>query len=186
MKVRCDNNVEKMNFDVRRKNLVKERITWLIVNLITAIMAATVVGIFQDTISKVVALATFMPIVAGMGGNAGTQSMTIVIRNMTLKEFDKKKVLKAFKEELSIGFITGTILSIIICIIGYLYAGNYIFGIVIGLAMFLNIVASAIAGFCVPLILKKLKVDPAVASSVFVTTVTDVLGFFFFLGLSTV
>lgn len=161
------------------------RLPWLIVNLITAILAASVVGAFEGTISQVVTLATFMPIVAGMGGNAGTQSLTIVVRGIALGELDKDNGMRIFIKELLVGLTTGIVIGAIIAVLGFMWERNFVFGIVIGLAMILNMMVATMSGFIVPVILKKLKVDPALASAVFVTTVTDVLGFFFFLGLAT-
>ena len=165
---------------------IKSRLPWLIVNLITAILAAAVVGVFEGTISQVVTLATFMPIVAGMGGNAGTQSMTIVVRGIALGELTGDNAMKVFIKELLVGLTTGIAIGAIISVLGFRWEGNYVFGIVIGVAMILNMMVATMAGYIVPVILKKLKVDPALASAVFVTTVTDVLGFFFFLGLATI
>ena len=165
---------------------IKSRLPWLIVNLITAILAAAVVGVFEGTISQVVTLATFMPIVAGMGGNAGTQSMTIVVRGIALGELTGDNAMKVFIKELLVGLTTGIAIGAIISVLGFIWEGNYVFGIVIGVAMILNMMVATMAGYIVPVILKKLKVDPALASAVFVTTVTDVLGFFFFLGLATI
>ncbi|AYE35522.1 magnesium transporter [Clostridium septicum] len=165
---------------------VKSRLPWLFINLLTAILASSIVGIFEGTIEKVVSLATFMPIVAGMGGNAGTQTLTIIVRGLALGELNYKNVKRVLFKEIGIGVITGLVIGLLIAILGYIWEGKVIFGVVIGIAMLLNMIIATISGFLVPVILKKLKVDPALASSVFVTTFTDVLGFFFFLGLATV
>ena len=167
------------------KSAVRSRLPWLFVNLLTAILAAATVSLFEGTIQKVVALATFMPIVAGMGGNAGTQTLTIIIRSIALGEIDAKNSLKILLKEFGVGLLTGIAMGIAVAILGYLWEKNIVFGVVIGLSMVLNMVAATISGFTVPVILKKLNIDPALASAVFVTTVTDVLGFFFFLGLAT-
>ena len=126
-----------------------------------------------------------MPIVAGMGGNAGTQSLTIIVRGIALGELTGENAWRIFFKELLVGLTTGVAIGAIICGLGYIWERNMIFGIVIGIAMILNMMAATTSGFIVPVVLKKLKVDPALASAVFVTTVTDVLGFFFFLGLAT-
>lgn len=165
---------------------IKSRLPWLLVNLVTAILAASVVGMFEGTISKVVTLATFMPIVAGMGGNAGTQSLTIVVRGIALGELTFENSKRIFLKELGVGLTTGIAIGAVIAVLGFIWEKNVIFGLVIGIAMVLNMMVATMSGFIVPVILKKLKVDPALASAVFVTTVTDVLGFFFFLGLATV
>lgn len=176
---------EEEKVDGSLRDSIKSRLPWLIVNLITAILAASVVGAFEGTISQVVTLATFMPIVAGMGGNAGTQSLTIVVRGIALGELDKDNGMRIFIKELLVGLTTGIVIGAIIAVLGFMWERKFVFGIVIGLAMILNMMVATMSGFIVPVILKKLKVDPALASAVFVTTVTDVLGFFFFLGLAT-
>ena len=164
---------------------IRSRLPWLMVNLLTAILAASVVGAFEGTISQVVALATIMPIVTGMGGNAGTQSLTIIVRGIALGELTGDNARRILFKELGVGLITGVVIGLLMCIIGLIFQGKMIFGLVCGVAMFLNMVAATMAGYFVPLLLKKMHVDPALASAVFVTTVTDVLGFFFFLGLAT-
>lgn len=165
---------------------VRSRLPWLFVNLVTAILASTTVSLFEGTIQQVVALATFMPIVAGMGGNAGTQTLTIIVRGIALGELSFKNSKKVLFREIGVGLTNGMAIGLAVGLLGFLWEGNMVFGFIIGLAMFLNLIAATIAGFTVPMILKKLGIDPALASAVFVTTVTDVLGFFFFLGLATV
>lgn len=163
----------------------KSRIPWLIVNLFTAVLAASVVSFFEGTIAQVVTLATVMPIVTGMGGNAGTQSLTIVVRGLSLGELTKENAIKIMLKEIAVGFIGGVVIGILVALGSMIFEGNPIFGVVTGLAMFLNMILANVAGYFIPVILEKLHVDPALASGVFVTTVTDVLGFFFFLGLAT-
>lgn len=165
---------------------IKSRLPWLMVNLFTALLASAVVGAFEGTISQVVTLATFMPIVTGMGGNAGTQTLTIIVRGIALGELTGENAKRILIKEIFVGLTTGVVIGAAIAVIGYLWEKNYMFGVVIGVAMVLNMVVATIAGFIVPVILKKINVDPALASAVFVTTATDVLGFFFFLGLATV
>ncbi|MDO4536070.1 MAG: magnesium transporter [Clostridium perfringens] len=177
---------EEEKVDGTLKESVKSRLPWLLVNLLTAILASSVVGIFEGTIEQVVSLATFMPIVAGMGGNAGTQTLTIIVRGIALGELNFKNMKKVFFKEVGVGFLTGTVIGLAIAVLGYVWEGKIIFGVIIGIAMILNMVVATISGYFVPLFLKKIKVDPALASSVFVTTFTDVLGFFFFLGLATI
>lgn len=164
----------------------KSRIPWLIVNLFTAVLAASVVSFFEGTIAQVVTLATVMPIVTGMGGNAGTQSLTIVVRGLSLGELTKENAIKIMLKEIAVGFISGIVIGILVALGSMVFEGNPIFGVVTGLAMFLNMILANIAGYFIPVILEKLHIDPALASGVFVTTVTDVLGFFFFLGLATI
>ena len=165
---------------------VKRRLPWLYINLITAIAASLTVSMFEGTIQRVVTLATFMPIVAGMGGNTGTQTLTIIVRSIALGELTFENAKKVLLKEIAAGIIMGLAVGIVVGIIGSIWVGKPVFGLIIGLAMLLNMAAATLAGFLVPITLKKLKIDPALASAVFVTTVTDVLGFFFFLGLATV
>ena len=150
------------------------------------ILASAVVGFFEGTIQTVVSLATFMPIVTGMGGNAGTQTLTIIVRGLALGELNFKNMKKVFLKEVGVGLVSGIVIGVIIGILGFVWEGNFMFGIVIGVAMILNMIVATITGYLVPIVLKKFKVDPALASSIFVTTFTDVLGFFFFLGLATI
>lgn len=163
----------------------KSRIPWLVVNLATAVLAAAVVNNFSGTIEKVVSLSAVMSIVTGMGGNAGTQSLTILVRGLSLNEVTKDNALRIFLKELGVGVLTGIVIGIIVGIGSTIFAHNPWFGVVAALAMLLNMIAANFAGYLVPVILKKMHIDPALASGVFVTTVTDCLGFFFFLGLAT-
>ena len=140
---------------------------------------------FETTISKVVALATVMPIVTGMGGNAGTQSLTIVVRGLSLGELTKENAMKILLKELGVGILSGIVIGSVVALGAMWMESNPIFGLVTGIAMFLNMILANLAGYFIPVILEKCHVDPALASGVFVTTVTDVMGFFLFLGLAT-
>ncbi len=162
----------------------KSRIPWLIVNLLTAVLAAAVVAFFESTIAQVVSLATVMSIVTGMGGNAGTQALTIVVRGISLNELTKENGLKILGKEIVVGMMSGLVIGIFVGIGSSLLEMNPFFGVITGAAMFLNMILANIAGYFIPVILTKLKVDPALASGVFVTTVTDVMGFMLFLGLA--
>ena len=164
---------------------LKSRLPWLIVNLLTAFLASWVVSLFEGTIGKVVALSSIMSIVTGMGGNAGTQSMTIIVRGIALDEVNRENGVRIFLKEFAVGILTGIVIGAIVAAVEVIVQGNPYLGLVTGLAMVLNMMAATATGYLVPVILKKLKIDPALASAVFVTTVTDVLGFFFFLGLAT-
>jgi len=164
---------------------VRARLPWLMVNLLTAILASATVSVFEDTIGKVVALAVFMPIVAGMGGNAGTQTMTVIIRGLALGEVQPENARSILLKELSLGLIHGLSLGLVVSLLGYFWVGNLWFGLVLGAAMILNLIVAAGSGYLVPRLLSMRRIDPALASGVFVTTVTDVLGFFLFLGLAT-
>jgi len=164
---------------------IRNRFPWLVINMGTAFLASSVVALFEGTIAQAALLAAFMPIVAGQGGNAGTQTMTIVVRSLALGEIDNRDALGALWHELRLGLLHGLALGVMVGLIAWLWKGNPILGLVIGLAMVGNLIVAAIAGVSVPMILKWLRVDPALASSVFVTTATDVLGFSLFLGLAT-
>ena len=163
---------------------VRGRATWLVVNLVTAVLASMVIGLFDATIQQMVALAALMPMVASMGGNAGTQTMTVTVRALAMDELDSYKVRRLIAREMLVGILNGLIFALLMGLLTWLRFFNPGLGLVIGLAMIVNMIAAGSAGVLIPLGLSKLKVDPAVASSVFVTTVTDVVGFFGFLGLA--
>lgn len=165
---------------------IKSRLPWLLVNLVTATLAAKTVSLFENTIAQIVALATFMPMVAGMGGNAGSQTLTLIIRGIAIGEISYENQSDILKKEIAIGIINGLCIGLVVGVLGYFWVGSLSFGFVIGTAMLLNLIVATISGYLVPVLLKKVGIDPALASAVFVTTVTDVLGFFFFLGLATV
>ena len=162
----------------------RSRFTWLLLNLGTAILASAIIGMFDATIEQMVALAILMPIVASMGGNAGTQSMTVAVRALASKDIDTYNAARTIRREALVGLLNGLIFAVIIGIVAMAWFANPGIGLVIGLAMIINMLCAALAGILIPLGLDKLKVDPAIASSVFVTTVTDVVGFFGFLGLA--
>lgn len=163
---------------------VKLRLPWLIINLLTAFLAALTVKAFEGTIAKVVALSSTMSMVTGMGGNAGTQTVSIIIRNIAMGNIELKDALPQLKKEILLGLVNGLVIGIITGIaVGMIYQSVYL-GIIILLAMVGNLIVSGIFGLLVPLVLQKLKVDPALSSSIFLTTATDVLGFFIFLSLA--
>ncbi len=164
---------------------MRNRLPWLYINLATAVLASAVVALFQNTIATVAVLAVFMPIVAGQGGNAGTQSMTIVVRSLALGEIELKNAWRVLIHELILGVLNGILIGITIGLIAWLWQGNPVLGIVISLAMLGNMIVAAIAGVLIPSLMLLLKIDPALASGVFVTTATDVMGFGAFLGLAT-
>jgi magnesium transporter len=164
---------------------VPKRLPWLYVNLATAFLAAAVVGLFEDAIAALPVLAVFLPIVAGQGGNAGAQTLTIIIRDLALGEISTADARKALFKETVLGLVNGLAIGVVVGVIGWLWKGNVTLGIVVGVAMVLNMLAAALSGVLIPYGLKAFKIDPALASSIFVTTVTDVAGFFFFLGLAT-
>jgi magnesium transporter len=143
-----------------------------------------VIGLFGATIEKMVALAVLMPIVASMGGNAGTQTMTVAVRALATRELTAANVARVVFRETAVGLLNGVAFAILMGLIAYFWFGSDRLGIVIGTAMVINLVAAALAGIFIPLALNRMKFDPAVSSTVFVTTVTDVVGFFSFLGLA--
>lgn len=165
-----------------------KRFTWLLINLGTAILASFVISLFDATIEQMVALAVLMPIVASMGGNAGTQTMTITVRALATKELTTYNAFRTFRKELVVGFLNGCLFAAVTGVITYLWFRDLnnsgLLGGIIAGAMIINLVVAGIAGVALPLILTRIKIDPAVASGVFVTTITDVVGFFAFLGLA--
>ncbi|MEO1702037.1 MAG: magnesium transporter [Pseudomonadota bacterium] len=160
----------------------KSRFVWLLVNLATAILASAVIGLFDATIDQMVALAILMPIVASMGGNAGTQTMTVAVRALATKDLDIYNSSRIIRREVLVGFANGVLFAVLIGVVAIIWFGSFGLGIVIAVAMVINMVCAALAGIVIPLVLDRLGADPATASSVFVTTVTDVVGFFAFLG----
>lgn len=174
------------NVDSNVLESVKSRLPWLCVNLFTAILAAGVVNAFSGTIQSVVALAAINPIVAGMGGNAGSQSLTIIVRAIALNELTGENARKVFFKELSVGLISGLTIGIITGIGSYIIYGKPVLGIITCLSLLANMVIATMVGYLVPVTLIKLKIDPALASSIFVTTFTDCFGFFIFLVLATI
>ena len=165
---------------------LRKRLPWLGVNLVTAFVAASVVALFEDTIDRVTALAVFMPIVAGMGGNAATQTLTVIVRGLALGELSWANAQKALVKEASIGLGSGITLGVVAAGVAWIAKGQPAIGLILGLAMLCNMLVATVAGTLVPLGLKALKIDPALASSVFITTFTDVVGFASFLGFATV
>jgi magnesium transporter len=165
---------------------LRKRLPWLLVNLATAFLAASVVGLFKNTIDKVVALAIYMPVVAGMGGNAATQTLTVIIRGIALGELTWGNTRKALFKEAVVGVGNGVACGLIGAIIAWLFSSDAMLGGILAMAMIINMFVAATAGTLIPLMLRALKIDPALASSVFITTLTDVFGFFSFLGLAKV
>lgn len=162
----------------------KRRFPWLAVNLLTAIMASLVIAQFEATIAGYVALAVLMPIVASMGGNAGTQSLTVAVRSIATKDLTGSNVWRVIRREVLVGLINGLIFAVVMGVIGLAWFGSPALGMVIAAAMVINLVVAGLAGTVIPVLLDRLHVDPALASGAFVTTVTDVIGFLAFLGLA--
>jgi len=162
----------------------RSRFSWLFVNLLTAILASGVISMFEATIAHVVALAVLMPIVASMGGNAGTQTLTVAVRALAMRELSEANAVRVVFKEALVGTINGMLFAMLIGVVAGLWFGDHLIGLVIGIAMIVNLFVAGLCGTLIPLGLDKLKIDPAVASAVFLTTVTDVVGFFAFLGLA--
>ena len=162
----------------------QHRFTWLFANLVTAILASAVISLFEATIEQMVALAVLMPIVASMGGNAGTQTMTVAVRALATQDLGPVNALRVVLRESAVGLLNGLLFAAIMAAIAFFWFGSGQLGLVIGVAMIVNLFAAALAGILIPLGLEALGLDPAIASGVFVTTVTDVVGFFAFLGLA--
>jgi len=165
---------------------LKKRLPWLGINLATAFLAASVVAAFEHTISQATALAVFMPIVAGMGGNAATQTLTVIVRGLALGELSWANARKALFKEGAIGLGNGVVLGVVAALVAWATKGNPVLGLLLGMSMVCNMFVASTVGTLVPLGLKAIKVDPALASSVFITTFTDVVGFASFLGLATI
>ncbi len=164
----------------------KNRIVWLLVNLGTAIIASMVIVMFDGTIEQMVALAVLMPIVASMGGNAGTQTMTVTVRSLATKDLTSSNIKRVIFKEFSIAVLNGAVIAIIIGGLSFVYFDNSLLGFIISAAMIINMVMAGLAGILIPVGLDRINIDPALASSIFVTTVTDVIGFFAFLGLASI
>ncbi|OWU83302.1 magnesium transporter [Oceanicola sp. 22II-s10i] len=163
---------------------MRQRFPWLAVNLVTAILASLVIAQFEDTIAGFVALAVLMPIVASMGGNAGTQSLTVAVRAIATRDLTGSNVWRVIRREALVGFVNGVAFAVIMGVIGVIWFGTPMLGVVIGAAMVINLVIAGLAGTMIPVLLEKVGIDPALASGAFVTTVTDIVGFFAFLGLA--
>jgi len=164
---------------------LRQRLPWLLVNLATAFLAASVVGLFTETISRVLILATFMPVVAGMGGNAGTQTLAVIVRGLALGELTWSNARHALFKEGLVGIGNGLATGLVGALVAWAISRDWRIALILMAAMMINMFVAAIAGTLVPLGLRALKIDPALASSVFITTVTDMSGFLSFLGLAT-
>lgn len=164
--------------------ITRSRLPWLCVNLGTAVLASLIIGLFDATLEQMVALAILMPIVASMGGNAATQTMTVAVRALATHDLDPYNMGRVVLREAYVGMINGAAFALLMGIVAIVWFGSFGLGLVIGAAMIVNMLAAALAGILIPIALEHFEIDPAIASSVFVTTVTDVVGFFAFLGLA--
>lgn len=165
---------------------VKKRLPWLYLNLVTALASVLVIGFFEDTIKIMVALVFFMPVVAGLGGNAGSQTLTLIVRGMALGEITFENAKRALLRQITVGIANGVAVGIVIGLIAWLWKGIPILGLILGLAMIISIFAGTLVGAAIPLALKRLKLDPALGSHIFLTAFTDAFGFLSFLGLATI
>ncbi len=165
---------------------LKKRLFWLHINLVTAFMAAGVVALFEGVISKLTILAVFLPVVAGQGGNAGAQSLAVVMRGIAMREIPKEKTGRLILKEGGLGAINGVVIGIVTAVVAWLWVGNPYLGLVIGLGMFFNLIFAGLSGACIPLFMKRVGIDPAQSSSIILTTVTDILGFLAFLGFAVI
>lgn len=163
---------------------VRSRVPWLVINLFTAVAVSFVIGLFDATIEQMVSLAVLMPIVASMGGNAGTQTMTVTVRALAMRELDGRRLRRLVTREMIVGLSNGIIFAVLIGIVTWLRFGDAELGGVIAAAMIINLIVAGTAGILIPVTLDKFKADPAIASAVFVTTITDTVGFFAFLGIA--
>ena len=164
---------------------MRQRVPWLGINLVTALIASSVVALFENAIARLVALAVLMPIVASMGGNAGTQTLTVAVRGLATKSLTRANAMRVVRRELAVGLTNGVLFGLVLGTVTYIWFHDPKLSLVIGMAMIVNLFAAAVGGILIPLGLEKAGADPALASGTFVTTVTDVLGFFTFLGLAT-
>jgi magnesium transporter len=163
---------------------VRNRFQWLFINLITAFAAAGVISLFETAIEKMVALAVLMPIVASMGGNAATQTMTVTVRAIATKDLTSSNTWRVIRREIAVGVLNGVGFAILVGVVAAFWFGPAQLGFVIATALIANLLAAALAGVLVPIALNRVGVDPAIASGTFVTTVTDLVGFFAFLGVA--
>jgi len=164
---------------------VRVRLPWLAVNLATAILASVVISAFEDVLARVVALAVLMPIVASMGGNAGTQALTVAVRALATRDLTAANLGRVVRREIAVGLLNGVAFAVVMGLIGWVWFGSGVIAAVLAAAMIANLLVAGLAGILIPVLLDRLKLDPALASGTFVTTVTDVMGFFAFLGLAT-
>ena len=167
-------------------DMTRSRFVWLFINLLTAVLASTVIAMFDASIEQMVALAVLMPIVASMGGNAGTQTMTVAVRAIATKELNSNNAWRTLHREFMVSVLNGSILAVVAGFVAWQWFGNATLGLVFAAAMIFNLIVAGLSGLLIPITLDRVGVDPAVSSSVFVTTITDVVGFFAFLGLAAI
>ena len=166
------------------RSSARRRLPWLFLNLGTTLLSALVISFFEDTIVRVVALAVFLPVIAGQGGIGGTQTLTLLVRSIALGDVPRRRVLRLLRREILLGLINGILLGVAIGVLAYAWKGVWMLGVVLGVAMLGNMIVAGLTGVSTPLILRRLRLDPALGSAVIVTTVTDTAGFLMFLGMA--
>lgn len=171
--------------DVRLGSAMKTRLPWLILNLLTALISSAVLSIFESTIAQLAVIAAFFPIVAGVSGSAATQTLTVTVRGLALGDIEPREGFKALGRELLLGLVNGVSIGVIVALIALVWKGTPLLGFVVGISTLLNMICAGIAGVLVPMLMHRLKFDPALASPILVTTLTDTLGYFVYLGLAT-
>jgi magnesium transporter len=164
---------------------LRSRVPWLVLNLGTAMISAFVLSLFSNTIAQFAILAVFFPIVAGVSGSAGTQTLTVTVRGLALGLVELRDGLRTLSREFLVGLMNGIIIGVIVALIALIWQSNPILGLVVGAATFFNLICAGVAGVLVPLGMSVLRIDPALASPVLVTTITDTFGYFFYLGIAT-
>ncbi|MFT9486405.1 MAG: magnesium transporter [Tepidibacillus sp.] len=172
-------------FDTNSFESAKRRLPWLIMLLFIGMGTATIIGHFQATLQQVTILAVFIPLIGGTGGNAGTQALAVVVRGLSIGEWEKKDLLHMLRRELGTGLITGTVAGLMITLITYFWQGNPMLGLVVGLSLFCTLVVSTLSGATIPILIQRLKIDPAVASGPFITTINDIVGMMIYFGIAT-
>ena len=163
---------------------IRFRLPWLLVNLVTVMFAAFIVSLFEDTVARVAVLAAFLPVVAGQGGNAGIQTLTVVIRSLALGRLAGRNMMQVIAHELAVGLVTGVVTGAGVALVAMLWQGNAALGLIVGVALVANVVFGVLAGVIIPMGLQRLRQDPALSAGIWLTTITDVLGFLVFLSLA--
>ncbi|MCK6075055.1 magnesium transporter [Paenibacillus silvae] len=174
-----------IDFDTKPLVAVRRRLPWLILLLLIGLISGSIVDFFEDTLNQVVALAFFMPMIAGMTGNTGTQSLAVVVRGLIGRKLDRATVLALIIREIKVGMMIGLVCGVLITVIAYIWQGDWLLGMIIGVSLFFTLIIGTLTGTCIPLLLSRFKVDPAVASGPLITTLNDILSLFIYFGIAT-
>lgn len=174
-----------IDFDTKPLVAVRRRLPWLILLLLIGLISGSIVDFFEDTLNQVVALAFFMPMIAGMTGNTGTQSLAVVVRGLIGRKLDRSTVLALIGREIKVGTLIGLVCGLLITVIAYFWQGDWLLGVIIGVSLFFTLIIGTLTGTCIPLLLSRFKVDPAVASGPLITTLNDILSLFIYFGIAT-